>query len=68
METPPERAVVSTMTLIETLSSAAQLDVMTANVLEQYSERGQDYRHALLCLILKCFKVSEGWMVQEKVS
>ncbi|PQQ36281.1 hypothetical protein C6H68_20305 [Photorhabdus luminescens] len=68
METPPERAVVSTMALIDILSSAVQLDAMNIDALEQFSKRGQDYQQALLCSILKCFKVSEGWTVQEEVS
>ncbi|MDB6375008.1 conjugation system SOS inhibitor PsiB family protein [Photorhabdus bodei] len=56
------------MALIDILSSAVQLNAMTTDALEQFSKRGQDYRHALLCSILKCFKVSEGWTVQEEVS
>ncbi|WP_387691504.1 conjugation system SOS inhibitor PsiB family protein [Photorhabdus sp. RM71S] len=47
--------------LIHNLVSLAELAAMDADELEQYGERGPDYRHVLSCSVLKLIQVSENW-------
>lgn len=37
---------------------------MSADELEQFAERGQDYRHVLSCSVLNILKVPQGCVVE----
>jgi hypothetical protein len=60
LETLPVRAAVNHMKFIGTLLTNSELAAMSADELEQFAERGQDYRLMLSCSVLKALKVPEG--------
>lgn len=60
LETLPARVAVKHMKFIGTLLTNSELDAMSADELEQFAERGQDYRLLLSCSVLKALKVPEG--------
>ncbi|ATQ05239.1 conjugation system SOS inhibitor PsiB [Salmonella enterica] len=52
------------MKFIGTLLRKSELDAMSADELEQFAERGQDYRHVLSCSVLNALKVPQGCIVE----
>jgi hypothetical protein len=52
------------MKFIGTLLRKSELDAMSADELEQFAERGQDYRHVLSCSVLNILKVPRGCVVE----
>ncbi|WP_282808377.1 conjugation system SOS inhibitor PsiB family protein [Hafnia alvei] len=52
------------MKFIGTLLRKSELDAMSADELEQFVERGQDYRHVLSCSVLNILKVPQGCVVE----
>lgn len=52
------------MKFIGTLLRKSELDAMSADELEQFAERGQDYRHILSCSVLNALKAPEGCIVE----
>ncbi|MGB2538860.1 conjugation system SOS inhibitor PsiB family protein [Hafnia paralvei] len=52
------------MKFIGTLLRKSELDAMSADELEQFAERGQDYRHVLSCSVLNILNVPQGCIVE----
>ncbi|WNN54784.1 conjugation system SOS inhibitor PsiB family protein (plasmid) [Hafnia alvei] len=52
------------MKFIGTLLRKSELDAMSADELEQFAERGQDYRQLLSCSVLNILNVPQGCIVE----